>query len=60
MVSRRLVILIAKGVVKANNPITLMENGGPLELTEDWARGVIKSEEWSRRKGTTGKVKPSK
>ena len=41
VISRRLVIAIGKGVVKSNNPTMLMENGGPLELTEGWARGVL-------------------
>ena len=50
VISRRLVIAIGKGVVKSNNPTMLMENGGPLELTEDWARGVLKSLEWKSEK----------
>ena len=52
VVSRRLVIAIGKGVVKANNPTMLMENGGPLKFTE-------KSLELEKRKATTGKVVPS-
>ena len=31
-----------------------------LELTEDWARGVIKSMNGTKKKGTTGKIEPSK
>ena len=31
-----------------------------LELTEDWAQGVLKSINWTKRKGTTGKIEPSK
>ena len=34
--------------------------GGHIALTEVWARGVLKSMEWSERKGTTGKIEPSK
>ena len=37
----------------------LKEHGGDLELTEDWARHLLKSMEWVKRKGTTGKVEPS-
>ena len=51
-ISRRIVIGIGNGVVKSNNPIWLKENGGSLQLTEDWARGVLKSMNWVRRKGT--------
>ena len=38
----------------------LKEFGGGLELTENWARNVLKSMNWTKRKGTTGKVEPSK
>jgi len=58
-ISRRLVVAIGKGIVKANNPKSLRENGGWIELTEDWARGIIKSMNWTKRKATTGKVEPS-
>ena len=36
----------------------LREFGGSLELTEGWARKVLKSMGWVKRKGTTGKVEP--
>ena len=38
----------------------LKEFGGGLELTENWARNVLKSMNWTKRKGTTRKVEPSK
>ena len=44
---------------KANEPDLLKEHGGHLELTEDWARHLLKSMEWVKRKGSTGKVEPS-
>ena len=47
------------GVVKANEADLLKEHGGHLELTEDWVRHLLKSMEWVKRKGTTGKVEPS-
>ena len=31
-----------------------------IPLTEGWAKGVLKSMEWSKRKCTTGKIEPSK
>ena len=38
----------------------MKEFGGGLDLTENWARNVLKSMNWTKRKGTTGKVEPSK
>ena len=38
----------------------LKEFGGGLELTENCARNVLKAMNWGKRKGTTGKVEPSK
>ena len=55
VISRRMVIAIGKGVVKANKPNLPKEFGGNLDLTEGWARGVIKSLDWTKRKGTRGK-----
>ena len=57
VISRRVVINIGSGVIKANEINLLKEYGGPLELTED--RNVLKSMEWVKRKGTTGKTDPS-
>ena len=51
--------LLFLGVVKANEPDLLKEHGGHLELTEDLAQHLLKSMEWVKRKGTTGKVEPS-
>ena len=34
---------IGNGVVRSTRPTLFKENGGPLELTEDWGRGIIKS-----------------
>ena len=39
---------------------SLNEFGGSLKLTENWACNVLKSMNWTKRKGTTGKVEPSK
>ena len=47
VISHRLVIAIGKVVAKTNN---MMENGDMLELTEAWARGVLKSLEWTHSK----------
>ena len=58
-VSSRIVMVIGNGVVKSNNPILLEENGGSLQLTEDWARGDLKSLNPVKWRGTTGKIEPS-
>ena len=59
-INRRIVMAIGNGVVRSNSPTLLKENGGSLELTEDWTRGVIKSMNWTKRKDTTRKIEPSK
>ena len=46
-------------MVKANEPNLLKEFGGHLELADDWARHLLKSMEWVKRKRTTRKVEPS-
>ena len=50
---------IGNAVVKSNNPKLGKENEGSLQLTEDWAGGVLKSINWVKRKGTTEKIEPS-
>ena len=53
---RKMVIAIKTGVIKANEPKILKEFGGSLELTEGWARNVLKNMDWVKIKGTTAKV----
>ena len=50
---------IIVGVFKANEPNLLKKYGDHLELMDDWARHLIKSMDWVKRKGTTGKTEPS-
>lgn len=38
----------------------MKEFGGSLELSDGWARHTLKDLNWTKRKGTTGKVEPSK
>ena len=42
LISRKMVVAVDTSVVKANEPKTLSEFGGSLELTEGWARNVLK------------------
>ena len=46
-------------VVKANEPNLLKEFRLHLELMDNWARHLLISMEWVKRKGATGKVQPS-
>ena len=59
VINREQILNIAKGVVRANNRNALKEFGGTLDLTDRWARDVLKQLIWSQRSGTTGKVDPS-
>ena len=56
VINRNQILNIVKGVVRSNNPNALKEFGGSLDLTDRWARDVLKQLKWSKRKGTTGKV----
>ena len=58
--SRKMVIAIGTGFIKANNPSLLLEFGESVTLPENWVRGFLKNMNWVKRKGTTGKVEPSK
>ena len=59
VISRKMVISIGNGVLKANDLNNPPEFGGGITLTDNWARGVLKSMDWVKRKGITGKVEPS-
>ena len=59
LISRKMVIAIRTGVIKENCPSKLKDFGGHIVLIEGWARDVLKSLEWSKRKGTTSKIESS-
>ena len=48
-ISPKMVIAVATGVIKANDPNILREFGESLELTEGWARSVLKSMDYCIR-----------
>ena len=56
---RRMVVSAGADVIKTNCPEKLEFFGGSLELTGGWARNVLKSMQWSKGKGTNGKIEPS-
>ena len=53
IISRKMVIVIGTGVIKANCPSKLKDVGGV-------GKSVLKSTEWFKRKRATGKIEPSK
>ena len=54
-ISRKVVISVGNGVLQAKCPEKLARNGGSIELSVKWARGILKSMDWSKRRGTTAK-----
>ena len=59
VISRKMRIAVGNGVIKANLPSSLKKYGGHIELTDCWARHVLESIKWTKRKGTIGKAEPS-
>ena len=54
-VTRKTVIVIGNGVLKARCPEILAENGGSITLTTKWARGLLKSLDWVKKRYTKAK-----
>ena len=50
---------IGNGVLKANDPNNLLESVGGITLTDNRARGLLKSMAWGKRKGAIGNIEPS-
>ena len=48
-----------KGVARASNPDILKVFVRIVELTNRWARSVLSDLNWSKLRGTTGKIEPS-
>ena len=53
------IVSIGTSDIKANCPEKWQSFGGSLELTEGWPKNILKAIKWSKRKGTTGKIKTS-
>ena len=58
VISRKMVVAIVTGVVKANESKILRELRGSPQLIEGWAQNVLKVMYWVKRKGTTAKIEP--
>ena len=54
-VTQKNVIAIGNWVLKARYSEMLEENGGSITLTAEWARGVLKSLDWVKRRYTTAR-----
>ena len=54
-VSRKVVISVGNGVLASRCPEKMSRNGGKVNLTVKWARGILKSMNWVKRRGTTAK-----
>ena len=52
-VNLRIVRALGKGVVKAKDRTLLVENGGSIEITLDWALSVLKRMNMVKRRGNT-------
>ena len=50
---------IGNSVVSSNSQTLLKDNGGLIELTIEWARRTLKKLNYTRKKATTEKMKPS-
>lgn len=59
IINRRQILKITKGVITANNTDIMKEFCGTAKLTHPWAWGIPTKLNWSKRKGTTGKLDPS-
>ena len=58
-ISPKMVISIGNGELKANDPKSLSEFGAGITLTDNWARVVLKSMDWIKRKTTIEKIEPT-
>ena len=60
-VSASVINSVAKGIILANDSSLLTENGGPISLSNDWARNILyrmdkEGRKMTRRMATTSKI----
>ena len=53
VVNTTIVLALAEGIIKGNDPGLLASNGGSIELTRDWAKSIMKRMGLSKCKATT-------
>lgn len=54
MDNSQIVMAGAREVILYKHKTLLKENGGPIEITKDWALSLLKRMGFSKRKGTKG------
>ena len=54
-ISRKVVISVRNGVLASRCSEKMSRNGGKMNLIVKWARGILKSMNWFKRRGTTAK-----
>ena len=60
MVNIPIVLGAAQGIVSAQNSELLLENGGHIHITKDWAKSLLRRMNYVKRKGSNaGKTTPS-
>ena len=55
VISRKTVIAIGNWILSSRCPEKWTKNGGSVTLTTIWAREILKSLDWVKRRGTTAK-----
>ena len=53
--SRKVVISVGNGVLKSRCPEKMAKNGRNITLSIKWARGILQSVEWVKRRGMKSK-----
>ena len=54
-ITRRTVLAIGNGVLSSRCPDKLARNGGNITPSAKWAKNILKSMDWVKRRGTTAK-----
>ena len=55
VISTRIAVAVAKGILVASNCNMLAEFGGPVELNRQWAYSLFKRMQFVKRKANTAK-----
>ena len=60
-ISRKVVLSVGNGVLSSRCPDKIAKNGGNITLSIKWARNILKSMNWVKRRGTPAKraINPS-
>lgn len=58
-INTRIAIAAARGIVMYYNPSLLVENGGHVNLTHNWAASILERMDFVKRKGSTAKSRES-